>query len=270
MKKLAINLKCLYFSNAVFENACSFESLYCTHTNMTPDIMEHHFTVLDSYFRIRKTIGVLGLLLPFLLVIVQEEVLASISHYYYGKSSVIFTSVLTAFGLFLISYRGYRKDPVRDKLSDNLLTNTGGIAALLVVAFPTSCSGSNSELVESMVYSGSYPLFGHNDIVCNTIHLLSAGLFLFIMGWMSVFRFTRSNKTENRKENKLYRVAGYVVWASVLMSGLEFLFDFKVSDYDVFVLETTSVVSFGVSWLVKGKILQDLSRWKRKINPPVL
>lgn len=236
---------------------------------MTPDNAKHHFTVLDSYFRIRKTIGILGLLLPFLLVIVQGEVFASISHYYYGNSSVIFTAVLTAFGLFLISYKGYTKDPDRDILSDNFLTNTGGIAALLVVIIPASCSGSNCESVESMVSSASYPLFGHNDSAWNTIHLLSAGLFFSVMGWMSFFRFTRSNKKEKRRENRLYRVAGCVVWGSVLFLGLEFLFDFQVSGYDVFALETTSVVSFGVSWLVKGKILQDLTRWKGKIESPV-
>lgn len=221
--------------------------------------MEKNFALLDSYFRIRKTIGILGMLLPFLIVIFHGEFLASISHYYYGKSSVIFTSVLTAFGLFLISYKGYEKDSGHEKFSDNFITNIGGIAAILVVIFPTSCAGSHSEIIENMILSGSYPLFGHNSIVLNAIHLLSAGLFLFVMGWMSFFRFTKGNQAEKMKVNRIYRFSGCVVWGSIGTLFFEFTTGFRISGYDVFVLETVSVLSFGIAWLLKGKALKDLS-----------
>jgi hypothetical protein len=220
--------------------------------------MEKNFALLDSYFRIRKTIGILGLLLPFLIVLFHGEFLASISHYYYGKSSVIFTSVLTAFGLFLISYKGYERDPEHEKFSDNFITNIGGIAAILVVIFPTSCSGSNSEFIENMIPSGYYPLYGHNSHVLNTVHLLSAGLFLFVMGWMSFFRFTKGNKAKKKIINRIYRFAGCVIWGSIGILFFEFTMDFQLSDYDVFVLETASVLSFGIAWLIKGKALKDL------------
>ncbi|MGM0409032.1 MAG: hypothetical protein ACQERU_13710 [Bacteroidota bacterium] len=220
--------------------------------------MKENFAMLDSYFRIRKMIGILGIFLPFLIVIFHGDFLASISHYYYGKTSVIFTSILTAFGLFLISYKGYEKDTKSEKFSDNFITNIGGIAALLVVIFPTSCSGSNSEFIDNMILSESYPLFGHNNGIYNTIHLLSAGLFLFIMGWMSLFRFTKGNKEEKKNKNRIYRFTAYLIWGSILILALEFLIGFQISNYDVFALETVSVLSFGIAWLIKGKALKDL------------
>lgn len=60
-----------------------------------------------SDYRIRKLIGTLGISLPIILPIVKHEFLASISHYYYSTlSSLIFIITLSAFGLFLISYKG--------------------------------------------------------------------------------------------------------------------------------------------------------------------
>jgi hypothetical protein len=232
--------------------------------------MEKEFAMLYSYFRIRKTIGILGILLPFLIVIFHGDFLSSISHYYYGKTSVFFTSILTAFGLFLISYKGYERDTKHEKFSDNFITNIGGIAAILVVIFPTSCSGSNSEFINNMILSESYPLFGHNNGIYNTIHLLSAGLFLFIMGWMSLFRFTKGNKEEKKNKNRIYKIAGYVILGSILILALEFIIGFQISNYDVFALETVSILSFGIAWLIKGKVLKDLSNFRTQINESVL
>ena len=69
-------------------------------------------------YRIRLLIGALGLLLPFLLPLAKGDFLASISHYYYDTlSSLIFIIVLSSFGLFLISYKGYKIDITTEKIS---------------------------------------------------------------------------------------------------------------------------------------------------------
>jgi hypothetical protein len=80
--------------------------------------------MLYSYYRIRKIIGILGIALPILIFTFHGELLSSISHYYYPKSAVFFIAILFAFGLLLISYKGYEKDKDTEKLSDNLITRS--------------------------------------------------------------------------------------------------------------------------------------------------
>ena len=231
--------------------------------------METKKDFLYSYYRIRKTIGLLGVLLPIMVVAFYGELIASISHYYYTKSSVFFIAILTSFGLFLISYRGYERDKKKELLSDNVITHVGGIAAILVVLFPTSCLESGSEQLDLMCKAGVFPLFGHVDKLYSTIHLLSAGIFLFAMGWMAIFRFTKGKPTpENKRKNRFYRISGYIMWASIGILLLEFAFNFHFTTYDVFILETISVFAFGISWLIKGKALKDIMDLRKNLGKP--
>ena len=215
-----------------------------------------------SDYRIRKLIGTLGLLLPILLPLAAWEVLASISHYYYNTfSSLIFIIVLSAFGLFLISYKGYKIDETTEQISDDFLTNIGGLAALVVVFIPTVCSDSSSMAIDEFCGTGKEPLFGHVDELLNTVHLVSAGIFIFCMGWMSKYKFTRGHDDGN---HKLYKWCGNLVFISVALIVVVILIekfivdDFPLSNYYVYIFETTAVIPFGISWLIKGKAIDDM------------
>lgn len=214
--------------------------------------------MLYSYYTIRKLIGFLGVLLPIAVVLGYGELLASISHYYYTRSAVFFISILTAFGFFLISYRGYPRDKATERLSDNIITHIGGFAILIVVLIPTDCMGSDSSEITAMCNSGHYPLFGHNNHLKSTIHLISAGIFLVSMGWMAFFRFTKGVRPDEKWKNVLYRTSAIIMWASVLILLIEFLIKKHFTNYDVFILETVSVFAFGTSWLVKGQAIKDI------------
>lgn len=223
----------------------------------------------QSDYRIRKLIGTLGLLLPFALVLAKGQVLGSISHYYYDTlSSLIFIIVLSAFGLFLLSYRGYKIDDTTEKISDDFLTNIGGLAVLIVVFIPTKCFGSSNTLIENLCTSNCMPLFGHNSAMASTIHLLSAGIFILCMGWMSRYKFTRNPHDSN---NKLYKWCGNAVFISVGLILVclvieEFITkDFFLKDYYVFVFETTAIIPFGISWLVKGKAIDNMKTLGQKL-----
>ena len=224
-----------------------------------------------SDYRIRKLIGTLGLLLPFSLPLAKMELLASMSHYYYDTlSSLIFIIVLSAFGLFLLSYKGYTIDTTTEKISDDFLTNIGGIAALIVVLVPTSCLNSHSISIEALCDTPLEPLFGHTDTWSNRIHLISAGIFILCMGWMSRFKFTRGSDDGN---HGLYKWCGNLVFISVgiiiVFIGLEYFIedDFFLKRHFVFIFETTAVVPFGISWLVKGKAISDVkSMYRRMVN----
>jgi len=228
--------------------------------------------ILYSYYRIRKIIGLLGILLPVLVLVFHGEFLSSISHYYYTKSAVFFISILSAFGLLLISYKGYERNKDTEKISDNLITLIGGIAILLVIIFPTSSSGSNSSEIYNMSVLKNYPLFGHNNTIVSTIHLISAGIFLFTMGWMSIFRFTKGELTkEKHRKNKIYKTCGYIILISITVLLIEFIVqkfykDFHITNMDVFILETISVFAFGISWLIKGEAIKDLIDLKKYLT----
>ena len=224
-------------------------------------------SIQQADYRIRKLIGTLGLALPIILPLSQGMLLSSISHYYYQSlSSIIFIIVLSSFGLFLLSYKGYKIDKDTEKISDDLLTNIGGISALIVVFVPTYCLESSSSIIDEICASGEYPLLGHNNELKNTIHLVFAGLFIFTMGWMSKYKFTRG---ENSSNNKIYQWCGNLVWfAIILLLTLViidfFNEDFKITPYDVFFLETIAIVPFGISWFIKGKAMEDIKNMFRK------
>ncbi len=229
--------------------------------------------MLYSYYRIRKIIGLLGIALPILIYVFHGELLSSISHYYYSRSAVFFIAILSAFGLLLISYKGYEKDKDTEIFSDNLITHIGGISALLVVLLPTTCIGSNSVEITNMCLLQNYPLFGHDNEIIRIVHLVSAGVFLFTMGYMSIFRFTKTKgrltdeeKMEKKKKNYVYRICGIAVWISIGILAIETIFqNFHFTEYDIFIFETVSVVAFGISWIVKGEAIKDIIDLKNKI-----
>ena len=215
-----------------------------------------------SDYRIRKLIGVLGLVLPVILPLSGKEFLGSMSHYYYHTfSSLLFIIILSTFGLFLISYKGYKIDPNTEKISDDILTNIGGLAALVVVFVPTYCLESQSDIIDQLCQSCDLPLFGHKNKIANTIHLVSAGIFIFTMGWMSKYKFTRNK--EKVTKNKIYTLCGNIVWGAlgaliVLSIITSFDKDFKITKYDVFILETIAVIPFSISWLIKGRTVEAI------------
>ena len=231
-----------------------------------------------SYYRIRKAIGLLGILLPVLVVAAYGDFLPSISHYYYTRSAVFFIATLFAFGLFLVSYKGYERDEDTEKISDNWITHIAGIAVLIVVLFPTSCV-ENSHMICGLCEEYGFPLFGHNKQWVSTIHLLSAAVFLFAMGYMSVCRFTKTyldkdalkRDRKKRNRNKLYRICGWIVWIALAILVVEFAVQyffyprFYLTHSDVFILETTAVFAFGVSWLIKGETIKDIIGLKTRM-----
>lgn len=208
-----------------------------------------------SFLRIRKIIGILGMLLPILLLFSYHEILPSLSHYYYTKGAIFFVAILTAFGLFLISYKGYEKDIDKhnDKVSDDQITIFGGFCILVVVIIPTSCTADLVPISFLECNADSMQLFGHNCKHFGTVHLISAALFLASMGYLSYDRFSRG-----RQFKKFYKACGVIVWACVFLLIIRFLTGVRLTNFDVSILETVAVVVFGASWLIKGKMLADM------------
>jgi hypothetical protein len=201
----------------------------------------------QSYYNIRTSVGVLGILLPILLYLVNGEMLQSISINYYSKASFIFSAIIFSFSLFLITYKGYEKDET-EKISDNVLTNIAGVMALFVIVFPTS--------YESILNCPSW-IQGHYIFNCgskfiSTIHFISSGSFFILMGGMSFFKFSRG---KNTKFKYIYKFLGVIMWISIILIGINMqIFDNK----EIFIYETIILWAFGISLLLKCKFLFKL------------
>lgn len=202
-----------------------------------------------DFLMLRKCLGVLGLLLPFALVISNGfKVEESISHYYYTDASVVFTGVLIAFGLFLISYKGYPKKD-GEGFSDNAITNVAGFCAIIVALVPTACALCNTGVPN-----------WHDNTIASSIHLVSAGIFIVSMGYMSFNQFVKGedDSLTARRRKRVYRISGIVLWTVIAILLVEVITKRHFTDYDVFIGETIALLFFGTAWLIKGEFLEKM------------
>lgn len=187
-----------------------------------------------SFWALRKSVGWIGILLPFtlmlgnLLIFNGPAPLYSISKYYFSGMRDIMVGALCAISLFLFFYRGYNR---WDLWSSNL----AGISALCTAIFPT-------------VETGPLDLYAY-------IHFITASIFFVTLACVSFFLFTKGNhvgNTQKQKRNMIYRGCGIVMFGSLIALAIFFMFFSSSSSKFAFWTETLALVSFGISWLVKG------------------
>ncbi|HLF65375.1 MAG TPA: hypothetical protein VI603_16535 [Saprospiraceae bacterium] len=211
---------------------------------------------LISHLTLRKLLGFLGVFMPLILILGVVALKAlldigphendkvfqpSISHYYHTIMRNAFVGIVSSFGFFLFTYRGYKSDVWWKR--DNLFTNTAGICALLVAFFPTNKTGEC-------------------EILFCYIHFISATLFFIILAYISYFLFTLSNKPPSQRtmrkqsRNKVYRTCGVVMALCIVILTIYFLFfedSWPVNT--VFIFEAIALIAFGISWLTKGEAI---------------
>lgn len=196
---------------------------------------------LTSYRDLRRGIGILGLVLPFALVIGNHGLERSISAYYYTDMRNWFVGTMWATGFFLIFYR-YGKP-------DTVLSSVAGVLAILVALFPTTPEELNPPT---------------HQVVIGAFHLAFAGSFLLLLAYFCLFLFTRSDvsppEMTSRKKlrNRIYRGCGVAIVVGVVVAALfEWLTSnaFRDAWHPVFWGEAVAVVAFGAAWLIKGETL---------------
>ncbi len=214
-------------------------------------------SLLSSYLAMRRLIGVLGILLPLIVVVgglIQHEPIIqhSISGYYYTNMRDFFVGLLSGVALFLISYKGYEK-------IDDFTTKMSGVCALGMILFPTAMYS------EHVIRVGILQMDNH---VSEFIHLFFSALFFLSLSYNSIFLFTRRHPgvmgREKKRRNVIYRVCGIIMLLSIVCISV-YTYALKgtwVSQfYPVLLLESIGLFAFGVSWIVKGN---TLLRDKRK------
>lgn len=202
-------------------------------------IKTDHTQQIYSYLALRKAVGWIGILLPFVLVAGHlvlsrgESVLTNMSAYYHTGMRDVFVGAICAIALFLFFYRGYNK-------WDNGAANLAGFFALGVAFFPT-------------VKEGPWDWIAW-------VHFSCAAFFLVILALISIFLFTRREKrpTEMKiKRNLVYRACGIIMLITLASIEVFFLFFNGIGSDSRFVLiaETVILMAFGISWLTKGGTL---------------
>ena len=230
---------------------------------------------LLSYYVLRTVIGILGLALPIVVwlgtwALDDEPLLGSISTYYYSSTRDFFVGVLIAIGAFLATYRGYigREETVWWRVSDNVLTNVAGLAAIGVALFPTrACEAARC----CQAFQGAP--WTEADWV-HPVHLISAGTFFVAMGVMARFAFTKTDRSEPGAETRIriYKGAGYVIFLCAAGMGMYGLLPDSVKAAlaparPIFVGEAVGIWAFGVAWLTKGRPLKTGTEiWRQGVR----
>lgn len=215
---------------------------------------------LTSQHSLRKLIGILGICLPlFLFIVVYADSgfnrpLYSISHYYFTRASAIFVVIVSLLAVFLLIYKG--AEPI-----DFYISSIAGLFALLLVLFPTN---SIAEKFPDADRLWSVTVLRESKIRV-AFHYLSAAIFLGCLSYMSIFLFTRSDKSKEnrgrakRRRNRVFRICGVIMLVAILVILANFLGLISDDAFEryalTFWMECVAVWAFGISWLVKAEVI---------------
>jgi hypothetical protein len=198
--------------------------------------------LVRSYLAVRTSIGVVGMALPFVLVLgglaVGTGLQTSVSAYYHTGMRDIFVGSLCAIAVFLWSYRGY------DERDDRAGT-VASVAALGVALLPTA---------PLTPWSG--------DALVGGLHVASAAVFFGTLAYFSLRLFRLSGRAvpTDRKlaRNRVYTVCGYAIIGAMVAIAIVSVPPVRSAVAHlrpVLWLEALAVVAFGVSWFTKGEAI---------------
>lgn len=214
----------------------------------TPDVAvkprpDNEPRYVRSYVFTRFTIGLLGALLPLVLVFLEPALFdglpaprGSLSAYYYSGLREVFVGGLWAIGVFLVVYK------FLDFSWESLLSSLAGAAAVLVAAFPTERPGDGVTPTPFQVKLGE-------DFV-TAIHYGAAVAFIALLVPITLFFARDERRRAHRTWQGFHTVAaGLIVFGGVLaaFTGIT-----GGPDKGVLFGEWIAILAFGASWLAKG------------------
>jgi uncharacterized membrane protein YiaA len=154
--------------------------------------------------------------------------------------------------MFLISYKGYN-------LVDNIVSSVAGFAAVFITFFPTNML---KKVPVTILNDGCLLFALPENGLRNSVHYVSSGIFFFALAYMSIFLFTKSRGEKTKEKtirNKVFRTCGVIIICSIVLIALYGFFG-NINDRlsglkPVFWLEWLALCAFGISWLVKAKVV---------------
>lgn len=212
---------------------------------MSPEQPNPDDPMLVSYRELRRAIGMIGIALPIVLVLGENQfgkpgILDSISSYYWSDAMRgVLVGSLCSIGVFLWSYRGKRWD--------NAAGNVACVAAISVALFPCSPAGGPPATTRS-------------------IHFTAAAVLFILLAYFCLISFpTQDPNTKPTKKkpvrNGIYYGCGAIILLSIIsIAVLHAVYHGEPPGSSVFWLESIAIWAFGWSWYIKGKglgIVQD-------------
>lgn len=208
-----------------------------------------------SYLIMRIFVGVLGVALPFLLVLSDYVAFDgpflrdSLSAYYYSGAREVFVGTLSATAVFLITYK------VATRSLDNTLSIVAGLAVGFVAAFPT---GRPAQVL------GLTPLQERlGESVVAAIHFTAAAAFIvslavitYTFGVREGARAPREGKRSPTFWRRYHWLCAGAIAAALLWIGVTELAGWPSKS--LLIGEAVAVWAFGASWLMKGLELDTL------------
>jgi len=208
-------------------------------------------SLLLSYYELRTSIGVIGILLPFVVAIGRillpglqgPEILGSISAYYYSDMGNVFVGSLCAIGVFLWSYRGY-------DLQDSIAAHLAAVFGIGIALFPTAPESGAVTQMQGYI---------------SLAHATFAGGFFLTLAYFALVLFRKTGPggmTRMKKvRNAVFLACGIVILisiAGIALMNYPLIAAPLTTLHPIFWLESLAIVAFGVSWFVKGEsILKD-------------
>jgi len=258
---VALFLPVILIALTVFTNTCFNQSI------------SHYY-----YSRIGGDIFVgaltfIGLLLAFFYSFRTNTVDGYLRHYWYD----IWLIKLAGISALLIAY---------SPTTGSGCNYDGGEVARTFLTSASGLAPPASDVTGALSYDmwATFPVFGGSDnvpIILQSLHFGGAAVMFTILGYFSYFVFTRINSFASVIEgsrkgfrNVWYRALGLMIFACVaIMGGAAILTKLILSPHAAqaflevwnhwrltFILESVALMSFGLSWMIKGrfiKIFQD-------------
>jgi hypothetical protein len=204
-----------------------------------------------SYLQLRFYVGVIGVLLPWVLVIgnwaLGQGLQPSLSGYYYTPMRNILVGALCGLAVFFVAYRGYDR-------SDSVITNVAGVATIGLALCPTTTPQRPD--LRQVIIGDLHLCFACVAFVLLAVMALRfakreptpAGL-SFWKAFGYAFGFTRAASSQTPWwEVITYRFCGFTILACVALiyPGS------RVYSYSLLILEMILMTAFGLSWFIKG------------------
>ena len=208
----------------------------------------------------RQLIGYIGLVLPFLLILIaviragteRWKNLESISVYYYTGAVAAFVGMLVALALFLFTYRGYENKYNR---ADRWAAKTAAGAALVVAFFPAKAPVGVPALAWWTRTTG---------VLHHVAAVVLFTMFAIFAVWL--FRLTADREpptADKGRRNTLYLFCGIVIVVCIAWAGFNGL-----NGSPIFWPESIALIAFALSWLVKGYALRTIAGAARSLLRP--
>ncbi|MDS0138459.1 MULTISPECIES: DUF998 domain-containing protein [unclassified Amycolatopsis] len=207
---------------------------------MTTATRSPQTTLVHSYLFLRRAIGLIGLALPFVLILGKQlvqggDLLGSLSSYYYTDLRDVLVGAMCAVGVFLLAYYGH--DYV-----DNIASTVAGLGAIGLALFPTT---------------PDHDVTGWDRTV-GVLHLAFAAVFFLSLAYFCLRLFPHDGE-QPEKFGALYRVCGGVILVCLVLIALAKYLGLTPDLHPALWLEAVAVEAFGVAWAVKGGTLKPRS-----------